>query len=82
MNRARGQSARVDAHQTPQKALVHFDSRTAAMEVRIYQGLCNNSLAECTSPEIADVLVQLEQGWMIGLLTMNKYTPRPTAMLV
>lgn len=52
------------------------------MEVRIYQGLCNNSLAECTSPEIADVLVQLEQGWMIGLLTMNKYTPRPTAMLV
>jgi hypothetical protein len=25
----------VDAHQTPQKALVHLDSRTVAMEVGI-----------------------------------------------
>jgi len=27
--------ARVDAHQTPQKVLVHLDSRTVAMEVGI-----------------------------------------------
>jgi len=33
------------------KALVHEDSRTVAMEVVIVCGLCNNSLAEWTSPE-------------------------------
>jgi len=31
--------------------LVHLDSRAVAMEVGIGQGVCNNSHAECTSPE-------------------------------
>jgi len=30
---------------------MHFDSRTVAMEVGIGQGVCNNSPAECISPE-------------------------------
>ena len=41
----------MHAHQTPQKVLVHLDSRTVVMEVDIRQGVCYNSPAEWTSPE-------------------------------
>ena len=38
-------------HQIPQRVLTHFDSRKMVMEVEILKGVCNNSPAECISPE-------------------------------
>jgi len=46
MNRTPSKGARVPAHQTPQKVLVHEDSRTVVLEVEIRQEVCNNLPAE------------------------------------
>ncbi|KAL1245930.1 Carboxy-S-adenosyl-L-methionine synthase [Trichinella spiralis] len=45
----------IGAHEIPEKVLVDIDSRTVAMEVGIRQGVCNNSPAESTSPEMDSV---------------------------
>ena len=46
MNRTASKGAQVPAHQTPQKVLVHEDSRTVVLEVEIRQEVCNNLPAE------------------------------------
>ena len=47
----RSEGAELLAHQLPQRALVHLNSRTVVVEVEIRQGVCNNPPAEWISPE-------------------------------
>ena len=42
MNLSLGQGAPMLAHQTPQRVLVHFNSRTVVMKVDICEGVCKS----------------------------------------
>jgi hypothetical protein len=60
MDRTSGQGAKLLARQTPQRVLVHFDSRAVFMEVETRWGVCSNSPAKWTGSE---------NGWRLGRAT-------------